>query len=65
MNGMTSNPPPLMCPNGLFAAVTVIKTASVAKAAMKARRRLTRLATEYRARMGAIRMAPLTSPSSE
>ena len=29
------------------------------------RRRLTRLATEYRARMGAIKMAPLTSPSSE
>ena len=54
-----------MCPNGLLTAVTVIKTASVARPLMKAWRRLTWLATEYRARIGAIRIAPLTSPSSE
>jgi len=54
-----------MCPNGFFAAVTVIKMASVTKAARKARRMLTWPATEYRARTGAIKAAPLTSPSSE
>ena len=57
---MRSKPPPLMCPNGLFAAVTAISTASVTAAAATARRTLTWVATAYRARTGAIRTAPLT-----
>ncbi len=60
MPGRMSNPPPLMWPNGLFTAVAVISTASVATAASTARRTLTCVATVYRARTGAIRDAPLT-----
>ena len=55
MPGIRKKPPPLKCPNGLFTAVAVISTTSVAAAAMTARRTLSWVATVYRARTGATR----------
>ena len=45
MNGIRSNPPPVIRPNGLKAAVAAISTATVARASAAARQTLTWTAT--------------------
>ena len=59
-NGMRSNPPPVILPNGLAAPVVASSTTMVASAIPAARQTFSWVATVYTAMAGASRAAPLT-----